>query len=273
MRVPPEAPAPLPPRGAPLVAGRSPVHGGRLKWARAAPGPFVFPGHSLHASAGCSAAARRARVPRPVVRLAGGEHDDVDERRRGRLADDDADRQPGDGGAGADRVHAAGVPARPAQRRAWPTSSTGGATSRHAAVGLAGGAADRRLALARAADGRAAAAADLPERHRPGDALAGVLGHRARGRHARAAAVGAGAERHLDEPVARHRPHGGRRAAGVHRHGLGVRAERAAGGCGLRADPALEVRRRAPARCRANASSARCAWACSTCGSRRACGR
>jgi MFS family permease len=55
------------------------------------------------------------RLPRTVAGLAGGQPDDVDERRGGRLADDHVDHQPGDGGAGADGVHPAGLPAGPAQ--------------------------------------------------------------------------------------------------------------------------------------------------------------
>jgi hypothetical protein len=62
--------------------------------------------------------AARGTPPVAPSAWAGGQPHDVDERRRRRLADDHAHHQPGDGGAGADGVHAAGVPARPAQRRA-----------------------------------------------------------------------------------------------------------------------------------------------------------
>ncbi len=74
-----------------------------------------------------------------------------------------------------------------------------------------------------------------------------------------------------DERVARRRPGDRRRDSGEPGQRAGVRAQRGAVGGRLRHHPALEVQPQGRARCRANASSARCGWACSTCGRRRAC--
>ena len=81
-----------------------------------------------------------------------------------------------------------------------------------------------------------------------------------RGRSARAPGFGDGAERHLDEPVARGRPGGRGRdhLGGGQRRGVRVNVVLAAAAS---SPSCAGARRRAPARCPANASSARCASA------------
>ena len=68
-----------------------------------------------------------------------------------------------------------------------------------------------------------AAAADLRQRHRPGAALARVLGDHCRGGAARRARAGARAQRRGDEPRAHRRADRRRSAAGEHRRRLCVR--------------------------------------------------
>ena len=119
----------------------------------------------------------------------------------------------------------------------------------------------------------AAAGADVCQRHRAGDALAGVRRHRARAGAARATAGRAGAERHRDERLAHHRAADGRRAD-RQRGSDYVFVLNAA----LSVAPAFIIMRwkREHARQRAgpaSACSAPCASACSMCGSRRGCAR
>ena len=107
----------------------------------------------------------------------------------------------------------------------------------------------------------AAAGADVRQRHRAGDALAGVRGDRARAGAARAAAGGAGAERRRDERVAHHRPDRRRRASSP--AWAAPTCSRSTPCC--RSSAAFIIWRwsasRRSARCPASASSARCASA------------
>ena len=119
-------------------------------------------------------------------------------------------------------------------------------------------------------DAAAAAGADLCQRHRPGDALAGVRGHRAGAGAAHAAAGGAGAQRHVDERVAHHRAAGGRRADRQRRQRLRVRAQRGAVAGVAASSSCAGAASTCPARWAASAWSAPCASACSSCGQSRA---
>ena len=90
-----------------------------------------------------------------------------------------------------------------------------------------------------------AALAHLRQRHRPGDAHAGLRRHRAGARAAQPAAAGDRAQRRGDERVAHHRPDHRRRADRQRRQRLRVRAERGAVGGGRHRHPALAAPARA----------------------------
>ncbi len=111
----------------------------------------------------------------------------------------------------------------------------------------------------------AAAAAHLRQRHRHGDALAGVRRHRARGRAARTSCRPALALNGMSMNMSRVI---GPVVAGALLAGAGsavrVPAQRGAVDRGLPADPALAVAAPGQRACPASASSAPCAWACST---------
>ncbi|VWX59755.1 hypothetical protein VARIO8X_20007 [Burkholderiales bacterium 8X] len=179
--------------------------------------------------------ARPAGVPAALEHLADRQRLHVDERRGGRLADDFAHAIPDLGRAGANRIHPAGFPARPAERRAGghprPAPLAGrdpvlARRYRHPAVRRGG---------ARLDDRAAAPGPDLRQRHRPRDALAGVLGDRPRTRSADPSPGRARPQRHRDERLAHHRPVGGRHADRERRERLGVRPQcRAERGVGLR---------------------------------------
>lgn len=187
-------------------------------------------------------AARDADLPDAVARLDDGEHHDVDERRRRRVADEHADAVTGHGRARADGLDAAGVPARAGQRRAGRHPRSQALSRRHAVLGFGhGDAAVPGHALGRDRSG-AAARARVPERRGAGDALARVFGDRAQPGAARAASRGARAERRGDERLAHHRPDR-RRLPDLERgHRVRVRAQRDAVARRGAGDPALEDR-------------------------------
>ena len=135
----------------------------------------------------------------------------VDERRGGGLGDDHAHHLAGADRAGADRVRRCRCSCWACRAARSPTSSTAAGYFIFTQVWIATNAAVLFVvaALDRLTAPRAAAAR-VHQRHRPGDALAGVRGDRPGAGAAPAAAHRPRAERRGDEPLARRGPAGGR---------------------------------------------------------------
>ncbi len=172
--------------------------------------------------------AETAAVPHALGHLGGGQYVHVDERCRSGVADDAVVELDGDGRAGADRLDAAGVPARAAERCARRHPAATQLADGHAALGRLQRRDPERGDVRRRDEPGPAAAAHLRQRHRPGAALAGVFGDHRRGGAARGARAGAGAQRRGDEPGAHRRADRRRCPAGEHRRRLRVRAQRGA---------------------------------------------
>ena len=200
------------------------------------------------------------------------EHLHVDERRRGGVGDDLAHDLAHADRAGADRLVDAGVPAGTAERRARRHRRPAPLLHRHAVLGRG----QRRGPLRWCPlSGILTAPVLLALVFTNGIGLAMrwpvyaaiVPGAGA----AHAAARGARAERRGDEPLARRGPAGGRRH---HRVGRAASTSSRSTSCS-RSSPAsccaAGSARASPRCCRASASSARCAWAGSTCANRSAC--